>query len=203
MDEENALRADIQNLLVSTAKSFLPNQLVDEVFQLARNVVTKTTRKGSADFACKAFVCLFANMKRIATNERGKGSEDDEEVEEEEEDEGAIREALLKSTKVKTTNNEPTRKHVSVLEGIFHLRYRRKARDPKDVTLILYRVTEYGLIQRNEYSDSIALSDAVYEHMDASQIYKAGIADVRTCPKSGTMRILSKKRLAEHAKMGS
>jgi len=204
MDEENALRADIQNLLVVTAKSFLPNQLVDEVFQLARNVVTKTTRKGSADFACKAFVCLFANMKRIATNERGKGSEDDEEVEEEEEeeDESAIREALLKSTKVKTTNNEPTRKHVSVLEGIFHLRYRRKARDSKDVTLILYRVTEYGLIQRNEYTDSIALSDAVYEHMDASQIYKAGIADVRTCPKSGTMRILSKKRLAEHAKMG-
>ena len=186
MDEENALRADIQNLLVSTAKSFLPNQLVDEVFQLARNVVTKTTRKGSADFACKAFVCLFANMKRIATNERGKGSEDDEEVEEEkeEEDEGAIHEALLKSMKVKTTSNEPTRKHVSVLEGNFHLRYRRKARESKDVTLILYRVTEYGLIQRNEYSDSIALSDAVYEHMDATQIYKAGIADFRTCPKS-------------------
>ncbi len=71
MDDENALRADIQNFLVTTAKSFFPNQLVDDVFQLARNVVTKTTRKGSADFACKAFVCLFATLKRMATSGRG------------------------------------------------------------------------------------------------------------------------------------
>ena len=70
MDEENALRLDIQNFLIVTAKSFLPNALVDEVFQLARNVVTKTTRKGSADFTCKAFVSLFATLKRIATTER-------------------------------------------------------------------------------------------------------------------------------------
>ena len=95
MDEENALRLDIQNFLIVTAKSFLPNALVDEVFQLARNVVTKTTRKGSADFTCKAFVSLFATLKRIATTER----EGEEKEEEEEEDESAIREALLKSWK--------------------------------------------------------------------------------------------------------
>ena len=220
MDEENALRLDIQNFLIVTAKSFLPNALVDEVFQLARNVVTKTTRKGSADFTCKAFVSLFATLKRIATMER-------EGEEKEEENESAIREALLKSWKASkneistttttatTTDNDDddeskedernaAKEKTAVLGENYHLCYRRKAdeSDGKNITLVLYRVTSYGLIQRSEYADSIALCEAVYENMDASQIHKIGIADIRTCPKGGTMRILTKKRLAEHAKMG-
>ena len=198
MDDENALRADIQNFLVTTAKSFLPNQLVDDVFQLARNVVTKTTRKGSADFACKAFVCLFATLKRMATSGRGAEDEDGEEETDEEEDENAIREALLKSTTINTPNTTASTKN----EKNYHLCYRRKAGESDVRVLVLYRVTAYGLVHRSEYADSIALCDAVYENMDASQIHKVGIADIRTCPKSGTMRILTKKRLAEHAKMG-
>ena len=219
MDEENATRLDIQNFLIVTAKSFLPNALVDEVFQLARNVVTKTTRKGSADFTCKAFVSLFATLKRIATMER-------EGEEKEEENESAIREALLKSWKASkneistttttatTTDNDDddeskedernAKEKTAVLGENYHLCYRRKAdeSDGKNITLVLYRVTSYGLIQRSEYADSIALCEAVYENMDASQMHKIGIADIRTCPKGGTMRILTKKRLAEHAKMG-
>ena len=165
MDEENATRLDIQNFLIVTAKSFLPNALVDEVFQLARNVVTKTTRKGSADFTCKAFVSLFATLKRIATMER-------EGEEKEEENESAIREALLKSWKASkneistttttatTTDNDDddeskedernAKEKTAVLGENYHLCYRRKAdeSDGKNITLVLYRVTSYGLIQR-------------------------------------------------------
>ena len=74
--------------------------------------------------------------------------------------------------------------------------------DEEIVIVVIYRVSEYGLIQRREYKNAFELCDAVYEHMDTQEINKIGIADIRTCRKTGTMKILTKRRLAEHAKMG-
>ena len=130
MDEENATRLDIQNFLIVTAKSFLPNALVDEVFQLARNVVTKTTRKGSADFTCKAFVSLFATLKRIATSER-------EGEEKEEENESAIREALLKSWKASKNEISTTTTTATTTDNDDDDESKEDERNAKEKTAVL------------------------------------------------------------------
>jgi len=204
MDEENVLRSDIQNLLIINSKAFLPNDEIDEAFTYARNAVMRTTKKGAADFVCKAFVSIFLTLKRNALEE----GEEENEVDIRKSLSGLRNHSYPAENKLKQQNSHVCyRRIMNINKSINKEKEKKKEKsnangDEEIVIVVIYRVSEYGLIQRREYKNAFELCDAVYEHMDTQEMNKIGIADIRTCRKTGTMKILTKRRLAEHAKMG-